>query len=146
MRMSSAFVFIVVGAASPAQADNPVQRLSADMAQIIVETCKKEAIAAKRIHSIAVVDAGGNPVATLRMEGSPPGVMAFATEKAKAAALWGFPTSGMEQAAKSLPGFANAPNVVAVGGGVPIYSADGTVLIGGAGTSGASPAPSANDR
>jgi len=126
-----------------AQAEAPSQRLTADAAQAIVEGCKRNAIAGERNHAIAVVDSGGHPVASLRMEGNTPGIMAFAFEKAKAAALWGFPTSGMEQATKNAPGFADAPYVVALGGGVPIYSADGTVLLGGVGTSGASPADDA---
>ena len=90
-------------------------------------------------HAIAVYDAGGNPVATLRMEGNRAGMMAFAMEKAKAVAMWGFPTSGMEEGAKDTPGFAHAPGVVTVGGGVPIFTADGKTLIGAVGTSGEAP-------
>jgi uncharacterized protein GlcG (DUF336 family) len=123
-----------------AQAQRATQALTAASAEAIVEGCKKHATAKKQGHGIAVIDAGGNLVAALRMDGNSPGVMAFATEKAKAAAMWGFPTSGMEQAAKQLPGFANAPYVVALPGGVPIYSADGQTLLGGVGTSGESPA------
>jgi len=116
------------------------QVLTADSAEAIVEGCKAFALANKRSHGIAVIDSGGNLVAALRMDGNSPGVMAFATEKAKAAAMWGFPTAGMEQAAKALPGFADAPYVVALGGGVPIYSKDGKTLLGGVGTSGESAA------
>jgi glc operon protein GlcG len=38
------------------------------------------------------------------------------------------------------PGFANAPGVVTVAGGVPVWSADGKVRVGGVGASGEAPA------
>jgi uncharacterized protein GlcG (DUF336 family) len=128
---------------SAALAQRPAQVLTADSAEAIVQACKANAKASNRNHAIAVVDSGGNLMTALRMDGTTPGVMAFATEKARAAAMWGFPTSGMEQAAKNLPAFADAPYVVALGGGVPIYSADGQTLLGGVGTSGASAADDA---
>jgi uncharacterized protein GlcG (DUF336 family) len=132
-----------LAAATATWAQRPAQALTAESAETIVQACKRHAKAGSRNHAIAVVDSGGNLVAALRMDGTTPGVMAFATEKARAAAMWGFPTSGMEQAAKNLPGFADAPYVVALGGGVPIYSADGQTLLGGVGTSGASAADDA---
>ncbi len=45
----------------------------------------------------------------------------------------------MEAAAKDTPGFADAPHVVTVAGGVPIYSADGKTRLGGVGASGEAP-------
>jgi uncharacterized protein GlcG (DUF336 family) len=73
------------------------------------------------------------------MDGNGWGIQAFAEEMARAAAAWGFPTSGMVQAAELTPGFADAPAVVRVGGGVPIYDAEGRIRIGGAGASGEPP-------
>ena len=76
-------------------------------------------------HAIAVVDTGGHLVAALRMDGNGSGMMDFAFAKAEAAAAWGFSTAEMAEGAKDTPGFAFAPHVVTVAGGVPIFSADG---------------------
>jgi glc operon protein GlcG len=69
--------------------------------------------------------------------------MEFAIAKAQAVAAWGFPTAEMEKAAQGTPGFAFAPHVVTVPGGVPIYSTDGKVQLGAAGASGEAPADDA---
>ena len=94
-------------------------------------------------HAIAVLDAGGHLVAALRMDGHGSGIMDFSLAKAQAVAAWGFPTAQMEEAAKATPGFARAPHVVTVAGGVPVWSADGKVRIGAVGASGEAPADDA---
>jgi glc operon protein GlcG len=71
------------------------------------------------------------------------GTFDFALQKAAAVAAWGFPTSGMEEGAREVPGFARAPHVVTVPGGVPIWSADGKTRLGGVGVSGEAPADDA---
>ena len=81
----------------------------------------------------------GRLVAALRMDGNGWGIMDFSMAKAVAVAAWGFPTAQMTVAARETPGFAQAPNVVTVAGGVPIYSADGKVRLGGVGASGEDP-------
>jgi uncharacterized protein GlcG (DUF336 family) len=63
--------------------------------------------------------------------------------KATAVAAWGFSTAQMERSAKETPGFANAPHVVTVPGGVPVWSADGKTRLGGVGVSGEAPADDA---
>jgi uncharacterized protein GlcG (DUF336 family) len=131
-------VFLTL-AAAPAFAQIPSARLGGDAAQSIVAGCAAHAKSKEQSHAIAVADHGGNLVAFWRMEGNTPGAAAFAIEKARAAAMWGFPTSGMEGAVKETPGFARAPGVVTVAGGVPIYSADGKTLLGGVGVSGEPP-------
>lgn len=73
------------------------------------------------------------------MDGNAFGMMDFSLEKARVVAAWGFATSGMEEAAKGTPGFADAPHVVAVPGGVPVFSADGRTRLGGVGASGEAP-------
>ncbi len=133
----------VLTLATAASAQAPFERLTAESAQAIVAGCAAHAAKKQQSHAIAVVDGGGNPVAFLRMEGNNAGVSLFAADKAKAAALWGFPTAAMEQAIKTTPGFARAPHVVTVGGGAPIYSADGKYLLGGVGVSGEAPADDA---
>jgi len=77
------------------------------------------------------------------MDGNGSGIFDFSLAKAEAVAAWGFPTTQMEQSAKETPGFAHAPHVVTVPGGVPIWSADGKARIGGVGVSGEAPADDA---
>lgn len=110
--------------------------LDAAAAMAIVEGCAAHATSRGQSHGIAVVDAGGHLVAAWRMDGNGWGIQAFAEEKARAAAAWGFPTSGMTRAVVNTPGFADAPAVVTVGGGVPVYDASGRVRLGGVGASG----------
>jgi len=125
----------------PAQPTAPM--LTASLAEAIVAGCRAHAMAKRQSHAIAVVDGGGHLVAALRMEGNRSGMMDFSIEKAKAVAAWGFATAQMEEAARGTPGFARAPGVVTVAGGVPLFAADGRTLIGAAGASGEAPADDA---
>jgi uncharacterized protein GlcG (DUF336 family) len=109
------------------------------LARRIIDGCVSYARAKQQGHAIAVYDAGGNPVAILRMDGNPAGIGDFAMQKAAAVARWQFSTAAMADAARSTPGFASAPFVVTVPGGVPILSTDGRFL-GAVGVSGESPA------
>jgi uncharacterized protein GlcG (DUF336 family) len=77
------------------------------------------------------------------MDGNGFGMMDFSLAKARAVAAWGFATAQMVEAAKGTPGFAQAPHVVTVAGGVPIFSADGKTRLGGVGASGEAPADDA---
>lgn len=126
-------------ASGAANAQTPTLRLTAASAKAILDGCAAHAVAKGQSHAIAVFDAAGAPVAFLRMEGNSPGVGAFAMEKAKAVSTWGFATANMEKAAAETPGFARAPGVVTVPGGVPIFSADGKTFLGGVGVSGEPP-------
>jgi uncharacterized protein GlcG (DUF336 family) len=73
------------------------------------------------------------------MDGNGSGIMDFSVAKAEAAAAWGFSTAQMEENAKGTPGFAGAPHVVTVSGGVPVWSPDGKTRIGAVGVSGEAP-------
>src|SRR3954470_1685127 len=115
------------------------QALDARAAQAIVAGCAAHASSKMHSEAIAVVDTGGHLIAALRMDGNASGVFDFALEKAGAAAAWGFSTAQMEDAARDTPGFANAPHVVTVPGGVPIWSADGKARLGAVGVSGEAP-------
>jgi len=130
---------VLVGSAV-AHAQAPAQRITAESAQAIIAGCLARDAANNQSHAIAVTDTGGHLVAALRAERSSAGAMDFAVTKARAAAIWGFATSGMEEGARGTPGFANAPHVVTVPGGVPVYSADGTARLGAVGASGTAPA------
>ena len=140
MRATSLGLMLAISA-TPLQAQQVA--LDARTAQAIVTGCAAHATAKNQSHAIAVVDVGGHLVAALRMDGNGSGIMDFSLAKAQAVAAWGFPTAQMEQAAKETPGFANAPAVVTVAGGVPIWSADGKTRIGGVGASGEEPADDA---
>ena len=113
--------------------------LDARAAQAIVAGCVAQSAPKMQSHAIAVVDTGGHLIAALRMDGNGSGIFDFALAKAEASAAWGFSTAQMVDAAKGTPGFANAPHVVTVPGGVPVFSADGRMRIGAVGVSGEAP-------
>jgi len=139
--MRAAFLVLVMAVSTPLQAQQ--MSLDARTAQAIVAGCAAHAAAKKQSHAIAVVDVGGHLVAALRMDGNGSGIMDFSMAKAEAVAAWGFPTAQMEQAARETPGFARAPHVVTVAGGVPVWSTDGKTRIGAVGASGEAPADDA---
>jgi glc operon protein GlcG len=124
--------------ASPASSQATVT-IDARAAQAIIAGCVAEASGKMQSHAIAVVDLGGHLVASLRMDGNTSGIFDFGLAKAEAAAAWGFSTAQMVDSAKDTPGFANAPHVVTVPGGIPVYSADGKARIGAVGVSGEAP-------
>ena len=128
-------IVLTFAAAAPAQ---PAM-LDARTAQAIVAGCAAHATGKKQSHAIAVVDPGGHLVAALRMDGNGSGIMDFSIAKAKAVAAWGFSTAQMATGARETPGFGQAPHVVTVAGGVPVFSADGKTRIGAVGVSGEAP-------
>ena len=117
--------------------------LDARVAQAIVAGCASHAAIKRQSHAIVVVDLGGHVVASLRMDGNSYGIADFALAKAKAAAAWGFSTAQMAESARATPGFGDAPHVVTVAGGVPVFSADGMERVGAVGVSGEAPADDA---
>ena len=127
---------VLVATAAPAQ---PLATLDSKVAQAIVAGCAAHAASKMQSEAIAVVDSGGHLVAALRMDGNGSGIMDFAIAKAEASAAWGFSTAQMVESAKGTPGFANAPHVVTVPGGLPVFSANGKARIGAVGVSGETP-------
>lgn len=117
--------------------------LDARSAEAVVQGCVAQSTPKMQSHAIVVVDNGGHVVAALRMDANASGIYDFALAKAQAAAAWGFSTAQMVEAAKGTPGFASAPHVVTVPGGVPVYSADGKARLGAVGVSGEAPAEDA---
>jgi uncharacterized protein GlcG (DUF336 family) len=136
MRLAIAAIFACLAATASAQS-SPV--LNAQSAQAIVAGCAAHAAGKKQSHAIAVVDTGGHLIAALRMDGNGSGIFDFALAKAEAAAAWGFSTAQMIEGARGTPGFADAPHVVIVAGGVPIFSTDGKMRVGAVGVSGEAP-------
>ena len=126
-----------IGTAVALRADGSA--LTSALAVRIVEGCATHSKGKGQSHAIAVYDDGGHPVALMRMDGNTPGVTDFAMQKAAAVAHWHFSTAEMEASAKETPGFANAPLVVTVPGGIPVYSADGQQFLGAVGVSGEAP-------
>jgi glc operon protein GlcG len=136
-------ILVITGAlaltcSAPALAQQTI--LDAKTAQAIISGCVARALAKGDQQAIVVVDTGGRTIAALRMDRASFGKMDFALTKAVAAAAWGFGTAGQSDGAKEFPGFALAPHVVTVPGGVPVLSADGRSRIGAVGVSGAAPA------
>ena len=127
---------LLLAAAPAASASQPV--LNARVAQAIIAGCLADAQAKKNDQAIAIVDTGGRLIAALRFDGAPFGKMDFAEAKAVAAAAWGFDTAGQADGAKDFPGFARAPFVQTVPGGLAIWS--GRLRLGAVGVSGAAPA------
>jgi glc operon protein GlcG len=117
--------------------------MQAGAAQAILAGCTSHAAAHHNQQAVVVVDNGGRVIAALRMDGASFGKMDFAQAKAVAAAAWGFDTAGQADGAKDFPGFARAPWVETVPGGIPVLSADGKTPIGAVGVSGAAPADDA---
>jgi len=128
--------------AAPASAQ-PAPSLDARTAQAIIAGCVAHAASKMQAEAIAVVDRGGHLIAGLRMDRTSSGMMEFGLVKAQAVAAWGFSTAEMSNAVKGTPGFSNAPHVVTVAGGVPVYSADQQTWIGAVGVSGEAPADDA---
>lgn len=129
----------IVALASLAPISTGQAQLTGAAATRIIEGCAAHSRAKGQSHAIAVHDEGGHPVALLRMEGNTPGVTEFAVRKAVAVGYWRFSTAGMADGARETPGFGDAPHVVTVPGGIPVYSADSLRFIGSVGVSGEAP-------
>src|SRR5690348_6963537 len=153
MRLTGALQFLAALAAAQAGSSGPAAAaqtpnaaaatLDAKSAQAIIAGCAAHANSKHQSEAIAVVDTGGHLIAALRMDGNASGIFDFALAKAEASAGWGFSTAQMVEAAKTTPGFAQAPHVVTVPGGFPVFSADGKVRLGAVGVSGEAPADDA---
>jgi glc operon protein GlcG len=141
MRHAILAVLVLAGIATADPAD--AASVDARAAEAIVAGCAAHAAVKRQSHAIAVVDLGGHVVASLRMDGNSYGIADFALAKARAAAAWGFSTAQMAASAAATPGFGDAPHVVTVAGGLPIFSADGMERIGAVGVSGEAPADDA---
>jgi uncharacterized protein GlcG (DUF336 family) len=141
MRLVSlaAFASASVLAAAPALAQAPQVEKNISMAmamavmQGVLDQCTKDGFKV----SVVIVDKGGNVAASVRGDGTGPHTMEFARMKAYTAR-----TRSQTSLAtmKQMEDPANAflkqiPNVVGVGGGVPIKA--GNEVIGGVGVSGA---------
>ncbi|MGH9734019.1 MAG: GlcG/HbpS family heme-binding protein [Candidatus Acidiferrales bacterium] len=114
-------------------------RLGLELAQRIVEEAKKKAEELHIKEDIALVDAGGNLKAFVRMDGAWLGSIDIAIRKARTARLFDMETAKigkMSQPGEPLYGieFSNG-GLISFGGGIPLEDQAGTV-IGAIGVSG----------
>ena len=135
MRRTALVIAASAAAVAPADAQ-PSAEIDARTAQTIVTACAAHASAKHQSETVVVVDSGGKIIAALRGDGNGSGTIDFALSKAEAAAAWGFSTEDMADVVKRVPGFAHAPHVETVFGGLPIWSADGKTRLGAIGVSG----------
>jgi uncharacterized protein GlcG (DUF336 family) len=135
--VGAAVLSVALTASASAQAPQTEKNVSMKMALMIIdgalEQCTKDGY---RV-SVAIVDKGGNLAASLRGDGTNPHTMEFARLKAYTSRTRG-QTSLEVQKLMEKPENAwlkQIPNVVGIGGGVPIKV--GSETIGGVGVSGA---------
>jgi len=114
--------------------------IGCDAAAAVVRAAVDHARAQGWRINVAVVDAGGNLAAFLRMPGAFLPSIDIAIDKAWTAAGFGFPTGDWMKLVEGNEGmklgFSARPRLVVFGGGLPIRM--GGELIGGVGVSGAS--------
>jgi uncharacterized protein GlcG (DUF336 family) len=101
------------------------------LANVALRTCAKKGFPV----TVTVVDRDGITVVTLRSEDATGATVPVALGKAYASAGFQSPTSGLQEAAKTQPGFISLPGFVILPGGEPIKIGD--QLVGGVGVSGA---------
>jgi uncharacterized protein GlcG (DUF336 family) len=113
--------------------------LSLDQAHVVLAAAVAKAAAIDTKMDIAIVDAGGNLKAFVRMDGAWLGSIDIAIKKAKTARYFDMPTGEigkLSQPGKPLYQIeASNDGLITFPGGVPLQSADG-VIIGAVGVSG----------
>jgi uncharacterized protein GlcG (DUF336 family) len=140
--------FMAIAAAHPsvglaadpiAPAPLTTQDLSLAQAQVVLEAALAAADEQGTLMDIAVVDAGGNLKAFVRMDGAWLGSIDIATTKARTARYFNLPTQelgNLSQPGGPLYGIeVSNGGLITFPGGLPLLAEDGTV-IGGVGISG----------
>ena len=109
--------------------------LNADDARRMLDAARAEAQRHGWSVSTAVVDAGGFVLALERLDRAAPFTAEVARQKARTAAVTGFPTKALEDMVKERPGMVTMAGLTRVQGGLPI-KVDGE-CVGAVGVSGA---------
>jgi len=112
----------------------PTHKLTHDGALKLVQAALAKALAIGARENIAVVDAGGNILAALRMDGANYHGMDTALSKAKTAAGWGRPTGGMDPQIAVQQAIATGGARINLPGGYPVVidgQVAGAIGIGG---------------
>jgi uncharacterized protein GlcG (DUF336 family) len=128
---------VLLAAPAWAQAPQVEKNVSMAMSMAIMQGALDQCTGNGYKVSVVIVDKGGNVAASVRGDGTGPHTMEFARMKAYTARTRN-QTSLQTQKQMEDPAFAflrQIPNVVGVGGGVPIRA--GNEVIGGVGVSGA---------
>ena len=118
------------------------QQLSLEIALRLLSQVRDQGAARGLALAAAVVDDGGNLLASQRMDGAALGAMQLALGKAYTSVLWGAPSGDFMETTQ--PGGddwgwnTTDPRVVVYPGGLPLYV--GGQLVGGVGASGATAA------
>lgn len=136
-------LFAAIALAASAEVARAGESLSiAEARQVIADGVAEAARLGAPGAAIAVVDAGGHPLALERLDGTFAGAGTISFGKARTAALFGRPTRGMENAINdgrtALVAIAHEVDAVPLQGGVPLLR-DGR-LVGAVGVSGAASA------
>jgi uncharacterized protein GlcG (DUF336 family) len=141
MRLASvallASVSVLVAGPALAQAPQIEKNVSMVMAMAVMQGALDQCTKDGYKVSVVIVDKGGNVAASVRGDGTSPHTMEFARMKAYTARTRN-QTSQQTMKQMEDPAFAflrQIPNVVGIGGGVPIKA--GAETIGGVGVSGA---------
>jgi uncharacterized protein GlcG (DUF336 family) len=115
--------------------------ITLDQAMVVVKAAKAQALKQGTLMNIAVVDAGANLTAFIRMDGAFIGSIDISIKKAKTARLFNMPTGKLGELAQ--PGkplynieFSNN-GLITFPGGVPLKDKEGNI-IGAIGVSGSS--------
>ncbi|GAB2561534.1 GlcG/HbpS family heme-binding protein [Spirosoma aerophilum] len=115
--------------------------ISLEQAEAAIQAAKAKAVAINTLMNIAVVDAGANLVAFVRMDGAWLGSLDIAQIKARTARYFDMPTGEigkLSQPGGSLYNIEHSNGgLITFPGGIPIKSSDGTI-IGAIGVSGSS--------
>jgi uncharacterized protein GlcG (DUF336 family) len=135
--IGAAVLSLALTASANAQAPQSEKNVSMKMAMMIIdgalEQCTKDGYKV----TVAIVDKGGNLFATVRGDGTNPHTMEFARLKAYTSRTRGQPSLEVQKLMEKPENawIKQIPNVVGIGGGVPIKA--GNETIGGVGVSGA---------
>ena len=143
MRRSFSIALLAVAvSALPTFADSPavtVKDVSTEHAQKIIETAVAKSKELGLKMNVAVVDAGGNLKAFVRMDGAWLGSIDIAIKKAKTARYFDMPTGDLGKATQPGGPLYNIEvsngGLISFPGGIPLKDADGTI-IGAIGVSG----------
>jgi len=129
--------FALVAAPALAQAPQAEKNVSMALSMAIMQGALDQCAKDGYKVSVVIVDKGGNVAASVRGDGTGPHTMDFARMKAYTARTRNQTSlATMKQMEDPAMGFLRQiPNVVGVGGGVPIHA--GNEVIGGVGVSGA---------
>jgi len=109
--------------------------LTSDQALKGIQACQELARSNNWNMAVVIIDRGEDIVASFRMDEALPAAYKGATLKAQTALSWSMPTEKVGEFTEQRPEFKQFPGLLTIGGGEPVFSADGK-LIGAVGVAG----------